>query len=105
MIFYKYLGLLHVQFVISLIVGEELEYLLAFFNSRIFNKFVLECANTTGGKGVDFLGKVKVIRPLPHEMDSMKNVLSSAERDLKINEFFYKLYGLTNEEIMIAETK
>ena len=76
-----------------LITGDNIEYLLAFLNSKVFNKIVLASANLTGGKGVDFMEKVKV----PREQSLMKAVVNTNDErqiDAQFNEFF----GLTETE-------
>ena len=76
-----------------LITGDNIEYLLAFLNSKVFNKIVLASANLTGGKGVDFMEKVKV----PREQSLMEAVVNTNDErqiDAQFNEFF----GLTEAE-------
>ena len=76
-----------------LITGDNIEYLLAFLNSKVFNKIILASANLTGGKGVDFMEKVKV----PREQSLMKAVVNTNDErqiDAQFNEFF----GLTEAE-------
>ena len=76
-----------------LITGDNIEYLLAFLNSKVFNKIILASANLTGGKGVDFMEKVKV----PREQSLMKAVVNTNDErqiDAQFNEFF----GLTETE-------
>ena len=46
-----------------MITGKNLQQLLNFLNSKIFNKIILSSANITGGKGIDFMANIKV--PLP----------------------------------------
>ena len=76
-----------------LITGDNIEYLLAFLNSKVFNKIILASANLTGGKGVDFMEKVKV----PREQSLMEAVVNTNDErqiDAQFNEFF----GLTEAE-------
>ena len=70
-----------------LVTGDDIEYLLAFFNSKAFNKIILASANLTGGKGVDFMEKVKV----PREQNLMKAVQNTHDErqiDALFNDFF-----------------
>ena len=50
-----------------MITGNNLNHIIKYLNSRLFNKIVLSSANLTGGKGVDFLSTVKV--PIPKDCD------------------------------------
>ena len=55
-----------------LITGEALKYLLCFLNSKLFNKIILQSANITGGKGRDFLEKVRLPRiEVPNVFDEL----------------------------------
>lgn len=76
-----------------LITGDNIEFLLAFFNSKAFNRIILASANLTGGKGVDFMEKVKV----PHEQNLMKAVLTASDEG-QIDTLFNEFFGLTEAE-------
>ena len=76
-----------------LVTGDRIEYLLAFLNSKAFNKIILASANLTGGKGVDFMEKVRV--PLEQ---SLINEISSTQDENKIDEIFNSFFGLSEEE-------
>lgn len=66
------------------ICGEKLKYLQSFFMSSIF-KIILMQANTTGGRGADFMENIKVFYP---------------EKDEPMtDDDFCKIYGLTDEEM------
>lgn len=43
-----------------MITGTNLEILLAFLNCCAFNRIILKSANITGGKGVDYMEKIRV---------------------------------------------
>ena len=91
------------------ITGLHLIYLLSIFNSKLFNKIILRSANTTGGKGSNFLSKINI--PLPNqnieqEFIKLYNLrfsensnYSSSQIDSCVDEIVYKLYDLTKEEI------
>ena len=76
-----------------LVTGDRIEYLLAFLNSKAFNKIILASANLTGGKGVDFMEKVRV----PLEQGLINAILSTCEEN-KIDEIFNSFFGLSEEE-------
>ena len=89
-----------------IITGEHLEHLICVLNSKLFNKITLQCANSTGGKGRDFLNTVTVSKPdtnsklceLYTEMISLP-----ADKQLELsNQIDHEvclLYGLSDEEI------
>ena len=76
-----------------LITGNDIEYLLAFLNSKAFNKIILVSANLTGGKGVDFMEKIQA--PLDHNL--MKAVVTTSDEG-QIDTLFNDYYGLSEEE-------
>ena len=76
-----------------LVTGDDIEYLLAFFNSKAFNKIILASANLTGGKGVDFMEKVKV----PREQNLMKAVQNTHD-ERQIDALFNDFFELTEAE-------
>jgi len=82
-----------------LIVGDFVEYLLAFLNSTIFNRIILPSANMTGGKGVDFLEKIRTPKD-SNLIAVIRSIVESKGRgweeqvDVVFNEFF----GLSEEE-------
>ena len=63
-----------------------LSYICAFLNSRLFSKISLKDVNFGGGKGVDFLGNIK----LPPSTHSESNLDDA---------FFASIFGLSKEEI------
>ena len=78
-----------------------LYYLLAFLNSNIFNKIVLQSANITGGKGADFLGNVQAVVPDKSIIDKIKaiqNIKNKTFRIQKYNSLFNTLYCITDDE-------
>ena len=89
-----------------IITGEHLEHLICVLNSKLFNKITLQCVNSTGGKGRDFLNTVTVSKPdtnsklceLYTEMISLP-----ADKQLELsNQIDHEvclLYGLSDEEI------
>lgn len=70
---------------------KNLGYICAFLNSKLFSKIILTAVNFGGGKGVDFLGNIK----LP------QLILDDLKYD---NPFFYSIYGLSKEEIKFIES-
>lgn len=79
-----------------MITGENLIHLIAFLNSRIFNKIILASANITGGKGVDFLSNIKV--PTFEQCD-----LSTLTDD--IDSTLYRFYNFSKDEIIFIENR
>ena len=98
------------------IIGEHLIWLCCFFNSSIFKKFIFSSFNQTGGKGPDTLLNIRVPKPsLLQEnsliklynslMDSDDNIQRKEIED-KIDEFFYKVFNLSDSQIdFISEEK
>ena len=94
------------------ITGEYLEYLLCIFNSKLFNKIILNEANLTGGKGAGFLNDVKIPKPTEKQNNLFKNLyhkiveaglneISDIEEEIDYE--IYSIYGLSNEEILIID--
>ena len=94
------------------ITGEYLEYLLCIFNSKLFNKIILNEANLTGGKGAGFLNDVKLPKPTEKQNSLFKNLyhkiveagsneISDIEEEIDYE--IYSIYGLSNEEILIID--
>ena len=75
------------------ITGDDIEYLLAYLNSKAFNKVILASANLTGGKGVDFMEKVFA----PADYELKRRILSSME-ERERDEIFNGFFGFTDEE-------
>lgn len=93
-----------------MITGEHLIYLLSIMNSTLFNKVILQNANTTGGKGFGFLEKVCIPYPLENvetqiiELYNSRTPSNSNIIDDKVDSIVYSLYGLTESEIRIVES-
>ena len=89
-----------------IITGEHLEHLICVLNSKLFNKITLQCANSTGGKGRDFLNTVTVSKPdtnsklceLYTEMISLP-ADKQLELSNQIDHEVFLLYGLSDDEI------
>ena len=86
-----------------LVTGKHLIYIISYLNSKLFTKIVLPKANVTGGKGEGFLNEIKLIEPSP-ETESMfinlyKQRENGADVDIKVDNLFCSLYGLTSDEI------
>ena len=81
-----------------MISGENLIYLLVLFNSKLFNRIILQSANLTGGKGVDFFDKIKVIKPNNSLINRIKELLALKD-NVGLNKIIYNLYNLSQEEI------
>ncbi len=98
-----------------IITGSHLEYILCYLNSNIFNKVILESANSTGGKGPEFLLLQKLFRPSISKEEYIINLFNKLLRihllteksaiESQINDFFYSIFGLTSEERMYIESK
>lgn len=68
--------------------------MIAYLNSKIFNKIILASANITGGKGVDFLSNIKV--PTSEQCD-----LSTLTGD--VDTVLYRFYKFSKDEIVFIE--
>lgn len=71
---------------------DQLEYICAFLNSKVFSKIILKEVNFGGGKGVDFLGNIN--------LPQISNDTSTNMDD----KYFFKLFNLDNVEIQYIET-
>lgn len=80
-----------------MVTGDYLEYLLVFFNSKLFNKIILRSANLTGGKGVDFMNKIQCIVPNKQQSETAVSLLKNGTESEK-NEFINNIYELSEEE-------
>ena len=106
---------LYVNNKLYFITGEHLEYLIGILNSTLFNRMILVDANTTGGKGTDYLSKKRI----PLYKDEYKEIaelatqiqedkahgLDTSTLEARIDHLVYDLYGLTEDEIRIVEGK
>jgi len=96
--------LLSEEFVVNnklyLLTGDYLDYLLAFFNSRLFNKILMKTANITGGKGADFMYNVRVPKPTKTILQalSVDDFASNIEAQKHVDELFFELVGLSMQE-------
>jgi len=102
-----------------IMTGKNLKFLLAIFNSKIFNNFILKSANLTGGKGASFLEDTIIpdknvvedntVRKIEKMVDQIiKNKMSHNSTDKlehEIDRMIYDLYDLTDDEIKIIEAK
>ena len=96
--------LLSEEFVVSnklyILTGNHLEYLIAFFNSRLFNKILMKAANITGGKGADFMYNV----PVPMPSQSILQAISATdfacnmEAQKHVDVLFFELLDLSEQE-------
>ena len=96
--------LLSEEFVVNnklyILTGNHLEYLIAFFNSRVFNKILMKAANITGGKGADFMYNV----PVPMPSQSILQAISATdfacnmEAQKHVDVLFFELLGLSEQE-------
>lgn len=73
-----------------MITGNHLQHLLNYLNSKVFNRIILQSANVTGGKGIDFMAEIRV--PLPNQCD-----LQCKEND--VDKVLNHFYALSPEEI------
>ena len=83
-----------------LMTGENLSYLLAFFNSSIFNKIIMKFANTTGGKGADFMYNIKVPTPTTSilQIVSLEDYACNMEAQTKVEYILCEIYNFTSKE-------
>jgi len=80
-----------------MVSGNNLEWLLLFFNSKLFNKIILSSVNLTGGKGVKFLHSIRLIKPDANLQKQAKQLLiNSSEKDK--DKFINSIYSLTESE-------
>ena len=86
-----------------MVVGEKLDFLLLFFNSSLFNKIILQSANITGGKGIDFMAKVKCIIPDEMQLKRASELILPKFDDKTKDDFINQLYNLSSEEIAFIE--
>lgn len=97
-----------------ILTGNNLHYLLAIFNSKFFTNCILNAANLTGGKGWDFMSKVKIPKnpPQQQEITSLVDEILNLKKqgkdtenlEFQIDSKVYELYELTEEEIKQIET-
>lgn len=80
---------------IYMVTGKHLEFLIIFFNSKLFNKIILQSANVTGGKGVDFMNKIHCIIPNQQQIAEAKKLLKNNSTDYEKDEFINNIYNLT----------
>lgn len=83
-----------------MVTGEYLEYLLILFNSKLFNKIILRSANITGGKGVDFMNKIRCIIPEKSQIAESIELIKSNASDSAKDDFINTIYGLSEEECL-----
>lgn len=84
-----------------IITGDNLDFLLVFFNSNLFNNILLKFANTTGGKGADFLGNIRLLYPDEKIKQKIKKILKIDDIDVRTNEsdhLFFDIYNFTSLE-------
>ena len=79
-----------------MLTGEKLGFLLGVLNSTVFNKFLLQAANLTGGKGSEFLEKIYF--PTNATLHIEIDELISSEKYNEIDMALGKFYNLTNAE-------
>ena len=96
--------LLSEEFVVNnklyILTGNHLEYLIAFFNSRVFNKILMKAANITGGKGADFMYNVPVPMPSPSILQAISatDFACNMEAQKHVDVLFFELLGLSEQE-------
>ncbi|MCM1480214.1 MAG: hypothetical protein NC085_10950 [Muribaculaceae bacterium] len=89
-----------------IVTGENLIYLLCFFNSPIFNKIILKETNITGGKGADFMNTInvplinkKILSRFEELYNELKRSLNIKGIENEINKILFSLYNFSDEEI------
>ena len=95
-----------------IITGNLLKYLLGIINSSLFNRIILQNANITGGKGVDFLNQIHI--PYVKENDKITSLVSerlacqsSKDKEIidkEIDIEVYHIYNLNDKEIEYLTT-
>ena len=88
-----------------MVTGDYLEYLIIFFNSKLFNKIILQSANLTGGKGVDFMNKIRCIVPSQKQVEQSIAILKRNATDSEKDDFINSIYNLSDEQIKFLEEK
>ena len=90
-----------------LITGNHLIYLLSIFNSLLFTKMIMRAANLTGGKGVDFLSKIKIPSPQPDiEQRFIKlyqQRMSGENVDALVDQLVFSIFQISKEESSYIE--
>ena len=84
------------------ITCDKLEYVLAFLNSKLFEKIILSKTNQTGGRGRNFIESIKLIPPSKNEYEEFTKLYSdfvnNKTTESCFDEFFFNMYELTEEE-------
>lgn len=91
-------------------------FFLGFFNSKLFNYLLKKIINPTANATVNYVKKVPVLIPSKEELEEINNLVNEIINKKKVDEhsnilkneesidkFFYKLYNLNQEEIMVVE--
>ena len=81
-----------------LITGKKTKYLSIFFNSQFFTKIFLSAANTTGGKGPDFLLPLRIFNP-PENIEKQLIALAEKAEYKKVELLICRCYQLSEKEI------
>ena len=81
-----------------LITGKKTKYLSIFFNSQFFTKIFLSAANTTGGKGPDFLLPLRIFNP-PENIEKQLIALAEKAEYEKAELLICQCYQLSEKEI------
>ena len=84
-----------------ILTGGHLEYLIAFFNSRVFNKILMKAANITGGKGAEFMYNVRVPMPTQSRLQAISAIdfACNTAAQQHVDVLFFELLGLSDQEI------
>ena len=92
-----------------IITGDNLYYLTCFLNSKIFTNIIFKEVNITGGKGKEFLKNVFL--PIPSNSYDWKQLYhfmvqtpNDKDKNILINNIFYKIYKLSNLEQQYIES-
>ena len=81
-----------------LVSGRNLNFLLLFFNSKLFNQIILKSANLTGGKGVDFMSKIHVPFLDNEKLERVENLLRESASEDERDSFIFDLFNLSSDE-------
>ena len=86
-----------------IITGQNLKQLICYLNSKLFNKLIMCETNLTGGKGIGFISKIKLLpitkSPILDELyGKLFDSADPKKIDAQIDEIIYDLFNLNEAE-------
>lgn len=97
-----------------MIVGEKLDFLVAFFNSKLFSRLFRNNFSSLGKNGRElrkvFFEQIKIIEISNDTNDWFKKKVQAIQDNYtidnaqEIEDYIYRLYELTKQEIDIIES-